>query len=128
MENTEKKSKPVKTKVLPNGKVVSANLGGARPGSGRPKGSQEKVSIKNLLDELHVQSGGKHYEQILIEDFLDARSRKDTMLMMKYHQLILQKVLVHHSRIEIVESADVVEAKKQAFAEALAKMVAHEQE
>lgn len=89
---------------------------------GRKKGSKDQVSIKNLLESLYSKTNGKHYEDLLIADFLDARERKDQQLIMKYHQLILQKVMTSLNKIEVTESADAVEAKKLAFADALTKL------
>ena len=62
--------------------------GGARPSAGRPKGSTEQVTISGLLETLKIQSKGKNYEELLVQDFLDARSRGDTQLTVKYHNLI----------------------------------------
>jgi len=100
----------------------TAKRGGARPGSGRPKGSTEQVTIDGLLLELKSKSGGKPYEALLVEDFMGARSSGDTQLTVKYHNLILNKVMNSLAKIEVTDSADAVEMKQQAFAEALAKM------
>lgn len=96
--------------------------GGARPGAGRPKGSTEQVTIGGLLEALRTQSKGKNYEEMLVEDFLQARSRGDTQLTVKYHNLILNKVMNSLAKIEVTDSQDAVEQKQLAFAEALAKL------
>jgi len=107
-------------------KTISATepkaRGGKREGAGRKKGSKDQVSIKNLLESLYSKTNGKHYEDLLIADFLDARERKDQQLIMKYHQLILQKVMTSLNRIEVTEGEDVIAAKKLAFADALSKL------
>jgi hypothetical protein len=41
---------------------------------------------------------------------------------MKYHNLILNKVMNTLTKIEITDSAEVLDAKKAAFAEALQKL------
>jgi hypothetical protein len=41
---------------------------------------------------------------------------------MKYHNLILNKVMNSLAKIEVTDSQDAVEAKQLAFAEALAKL------
>jgi len=105
--STEKKHKP---------------KGGARSGAGRPKGSTDKLTAKSLLETIQVKANGKSYEEILVQDFLEARTNKDYALLMKYHQLILQKVMTTLTQIEVTEDKDAVEAKKAAFAEALAKL------
>jgi len=59
--------------------------GGARPGAGRPKGSTEQVTIDGLLLALKDKSGGKPYEALLVEDFLQARTRGDSQLTVCWH-------------------------------------------
>ena len=111
--------KTVKQKQVnkPNG-----GRGGPRPGSGRKKGSTEQVTIDGLLLEVKARSNGKPYEALLVEDFLQARTRGDTQLTVKYHNLILNKVMTSMAKIEITEPQDAIEAKQAAFADALAKL------
>lgn len=104
-----------KQTAKPNG-----GRGGARKGAGRPKGSRNSVTIENLLDVL--ENNGQPYENLLVEDFLEARMNRDTQLTLKYHNLILNKVMNTLAKIEVTESKDAVEAKQLAFAEALAKL------
>jgi len=114
----EKKSARVNKKT---GAPITSQ-GGARPGAGRPKGSTEQLTIDGLLLALKDKSGGKPYEALLVEDFLQARSRGDSQLTVKYHNLILNKVMNSLAKIEVSDSQDIVEQKQQAFAEALAKL------
>lgn len=104
-----------KQTAKPNG-----GRGGARKGAGRPKGSRNSITIENLLDVL--ENNGQPYENLLVEDFLEARMNRDTQLTLKYHNLILNKVMNTLAKIEVTESKDAVEAKQLAFAEALAKL------
>lgn len=96
--------------------------GGYRPGSGRKKGSRDQVSISSLLAQLEQQTGGQHYEELLVSDFLTARSAGDNNLTMKYHHLILNKVMSSLSKIEVTDSEEAIEAKKSAFAAALSRL------
>jgi len=96
--------------------------GGARPGAGRPKGSTDQITINGLLETLKQQSNGRNYDELLIEDFLKARSTGDTQLTVKYHTLILNKVMNTLAKIEVTDSQDQIEMKQQAFSEALAKL------
>mgnify|MGYP003346960779 CR=1 FL=1 len=100
-----------------------SNRGGARAGAGRPKGSRDQVSVKHLLEVLDVKSGGHSYEEILIEDFLSARVNNDTQLMLKYHNLISNKVLSTLTTVENIESDEATAEKAEAFAEALQALV-----
>ena len=112
----EKKTKTAKT-------TNTNGHGGARKGAGRPKGSRDQVSIKNLLEALDSKTGGRDYEELLVDDFLQARQYGDTQLTLKYHNLILNKVMSSLAKIEVTDSKDAIEAKQAAFADALAKLV-----
>lgn len=103
-------------------KIIKKSCGGARPGAGRPKGRYETLTVGGLLEQLKKQSGGKNYEELLVSDFINARAENDTLLVYKYHQLILQKVMTTLSKLEITDSPENIEAKKVAFAEALANL------
>lgn len=92
--------------------------GGARPNSGRKKGSADKVTIAGLLEAVQ-QTTGQDYMTILAEDFNRARQGNDGALTVKYHNLIMNKVMASLNQVEVNESEDSVEAKKQAFAEAM---------
>lgn len=115
MENTK-----TNTKRKPYA-VKSPGRGGARAGAGRPKGAVDKVTVNGLLETLAAKTNNRDYEEILIEDFLQARANKDTQLVLKYHTLILSKVMSTKTQIEIEQSGDSIAAKQAAFAEALAK-------
>lgn len=117
MEKDTVKKRTSKQVNTPNG-----GRGGAKPGAGRPKGSTEQVTIGGLLATLKKQANGKNYEDLLVEDFLKARTNGDSQLTVKYHNLILNKVMNTIAKIEVTDSQDQIEAKKLAFAEALAKL------
>lgn len=114
MEKTTEKNKQVNK---PKG-----GRGGARNNAGRPRGSKNSITIENLLIEIENKNNGQPYETILVEDFLEARANRDSQLMLKYHNLILNKVMNSLAKVEVTDSTDAVEAKKLAFAEALAKL------
>jgi hypothetical protein len=96
--------------------------GGARPGAGRKKDGRNQLSVGGLLEMLEIKAGGKPYEELLVNDFLLARQNNDSALIIKYHNLILNKVMTNMAKIEVTDSSDTIEAKKVAFAEALAKL------
>jgi hypothetical protein len=122
-KNMEKTMKTKETKT-PKDPENKSGHGGARKGAGRPKGSRDQVSIKALLDTLDAKTGGRDYEELLIEDFLESRTNKDTQTTLKYHTLILNKVMNSLARVEVTDSKDLIEQKQAAFAEALAKLTA----
>lgn len=100
----------------------SKGRGGARPGAGRKPGGKNLITVSGLLDQVYQQTKGQEYEALLIQDFLDARDSHNKDLLLKYHNLILNKVMNSLAKVEVTDSADAVEAKKLAFAEALAKL------
>ena len=116
MEDTNEIKDPAVTEA------PKRKFGGRQPGAGRPKGSKNAVTIENLLQQVAAKNNGRNYEELLVEDFMEARSNRDTQLMLKYHNLILNKVMNSLAKIEVTDSEDAVEAKKAAFAEALAKL------
>lgn len=97
--------------------------GGARPGAGRKPGSKNQITISGLLDQVYSQTAGQEYETMLIQDFISARQGNDSALVLKYHNLILNKVMNSLAKIEVTDSADALESKKVAFADALAKLM-----
>jgi hypothetical protein len=103
-------------------KQRSPNLGGPRPNSGRKKGSTAQITIEGLLQQVTKQTKGSNYEALLVEDFLEARDSHDKQLLLKYHNLILNKVMSSLAKIEVNDTADAIESKKAAFADALAKL------
>jgi hypothetical protein len=96
--------------------------GGYRAGCGRKKGSRDQVSIRSLLETLDAQTGGRDYEELLVEDFLQARNEGDKVTTLKYHNLILNKVMNTLAKIEVTDSAEAIATKQVAFAEALSKL------
>jgi hypothetical protein len=98
------------------------NRGGARPGAGRPRGSSDRISIKNVIGVLARKTGGQTYEELLIDDFLQARQNQDGNLAQKYHQLLSNKLFADLQSIEVNEAEDVVAQKQAAFQEALRKL------
>ena len=102
-------------------KVSKTGRGGARPGAGRPKGNTDRVSVDQIMSSLE-QHTGQTYADTLALDFMEARAANDRSTVMKYHNLILNKVAPTLQSVEVVESADAVAAKHSAFQEALAKL------
>jgi len=102
--------------------------GGYRHNAGRPKGKKDSVTVYGLLNALGKQTGGREYEELLVEDFLAARNEGDKQTTLKYHNLILNKVMNTLAKIEVTDSADAIHTKQLAFAEALSKLTGISQE
>ena len=108
--------------ILEEPKKPKDRRGGPRPGSGRPKGTTDRVTIAGLLGAIEL-TNGQTYLEILAEDFRLARDH-DRNLTQKYHHLILNKVAATLTNVEVVESDDQVAAKALAFQDALVKLQA----
>jgi hypothetical protein len=65
--------------------------GGARPNSGRKVGSTQKLSAQRLLHEIARKD--KPFAIGLAEDYHNARMSGDKHLVVKYQQMILNKVV-----------------------------------
>lgn len=115
---TTKKKEKISTKAEPNLK----SHGGYRPGCGRKLGSKDAITISGLLDQVFTQAQGKDYEELLIEDFMKARLNNDSATIIKYHNLILSKVMNSLAKVEVTDSTDAIAAKQLAFADALSKL------
>jgi hypothetical protein len=99
-------------------KKNSTGHGGAREGAGRPKGSTNAITIAGLLGAIDNHTG-RPYIELLAEDFAHARTN-DRNLAQKYHHLIMNKVSATLTSVEVTDSAESVETKRAAFAEAIA--------
>jgi hypothetical protein len=112
MKNTEKK--PVGQHYA----VKSPSRGGARPGAGRKKGSTPRYTVESLLENLELQLGRSYSEQIAV-NYVNAIGRSDWGGVRDYDRILLGKTLADKMEIETTEGADAVQARAEAFAEAL---------
>ena len=96
--------------------------GGARPGAGRPKGSSNRLTAKEILDTAENMLG-KPFVVSLLEGYIDSINTGDTKNRVTYEKIILDKTATTIIEAEITDSTDAVQAKQAAFAEAMAKLV-----
>ena len=96
--------------------------GGARPGAGRPKGSKAMVTVAGIIEALETKTNGQTYEDILIEDFVQARLSGDTNLTHKYHLLLSNKFIANLNDIVVEDRSDAVDGKRSAFIEAISAL------
>ena len=108
---TEKKSEKSPRKKAPT-------RGGARPGSGRPRGSTTKVSLDDLMKNIELVTG-KTYGEILAHNYAGAMSRSDWNGVRDYDKAFMNKLLADKTEVITQESEDQVLAKQTAFAEAI---------
>jgi len=98
--------------------------GGAREGAGRKPGSKNKINkatVQTVIEKLYQQAG-QFYEDMLIEDFVKAR-QNNAGLAYKYHQLLVNKILPDLSHVELADSADTIDQKREAFEAALRDII-----
>jgi hypothetical protein len=113
MTTEKKSSKPVRKKI--------SSRGGARPGSGRPRGSGTKVKLEDLMLNIELATG-KSYGELLAHNYAGAISRSDWNGVRDYDKAFMNKMLADKSEVTTVETDDVVAQKQRAFAEAIAQI------
>jgi hypothetical protein len=96
--------------------------GGARPGAGRPKGSKSQVTVAGLLEAIENKTNGRTYEELLVEDFINARLDGDTNLTHKYHTLLSNKFVANLNEITVEDNSTMADAKQTAFLEAIKQL------
>ena len=104
-------------------KKNSSGHGGARPGAGRPVGSGNKIRLEDLLVHIESQAGMPYAERLAV-NYVGAINRADWSKVSEYDRAFLNKVVADKQEVEMVQSEDAVEAKRQAFADALAVLTA----
>ena len=109
--------KKTKTEKKPKG-----TLGGVRAGAGRPKGTTNRLTAKEILDTAENMLG-KPFVVSLMEGYIDTINSGDARNRVTYEKIILDKTATTIIEAEITDSKDAIEAKQAAFAEALAKLV-----
>lgn len=116
---TEKLSSSINART---GKPKVPSRGGARAGAGRPAGSTNKISAKELLDEAQRVTG-KPFVTNLMEGYRDTILNHDLRHRVVYERMILDKVATQLLDVDVSSDQDAVAAKQAAFAAALANIV-----
>ena len=111
---TETKSK----KSMPADRKRAPGRGGARPGSGRPRGSTTKIRIEDLMAQIELQSG-ESYDQLLARNYVGAISRSDWGGVRDYDKAFMNKMIADKTEVTQIESSEQLEHKQAAFAEAI---------
>jgi len=110
-ETKSKKSMPLTRKKAPS-------RGGARVGSGRPKGSTTKIRIEDLMAQIELQSG-ESYDQLLARNYVSAISRSDWGGVRDYDKAFMNKMIADKTEVTQIESTEQLDLKTAAFAEAI---------
>ena len=100
---------------------VKGKNGGARPGAGRPKGSTNKIKIEELMATIEVIAG-RPYGDLLAQNYVDAINRHDWNGVRDYDKAFMNKMIADKQEVEVINTEDQIQAKAQAFAEALIEL------
>jgi hypothetical protein len=114
---TEKKSDQPKSRYAKK----APSRGGARAGSGRPRGSTTKVRLEDLMLNIELETG-RSYGELLAHNYAMAITRSDWNGVRDYDKAFMNKMLADKTEVSTVESDDVVAQKQRAFAEAIAQI------
>ena len=118
--STEKKSEPdLNRRNAKSGMPVMPTRGGAREGSGRPKGSTTKVTAKDLIEQAEATLG-KSFIVSLMEGYADSITDNDRKTRVVYEKMILDKIATTMIEAEVTDSEASLDAKQAVFAAALA--------
>lgn len=101
--------------------------GGARPGAGRPRGSTDKVTARFILETAERVIGKPLIESVM-EGYLETIHDGDRRHRTIYEKMLVDKVASNLFDVEVTEDVDAVQAKREAFAAAIAQVVASQQE
>lgn len=108
--STEKVSEQSKEKI--------SSRGGYRPGSGRPKGSGNKLTVDKLLASLDSKLG-RPYEEQIAENYVKALT--DPKLAFQYDQALMNKAMADRHQVEVDETTS-VDNRQASFLKALEVM------
>lgn len=108
-------------------KESKSTHGGARPGSGRPKGSTDRITARQIL-ETAQQVIGKPLLVSILEGYHDTLIEGDRRNRTVYEKMLLDKVSTTLLDVDVTESEDQVALKREAFAAAIAAAVNRPQE
>jgi hypothetical protein len=100
--------------------------GGARPGAGRPRGTTDKITARLILEQAE-KTIGKPFLESLMEGYRDTILDGDRRNRVIYEKIIVDKVATTLLDVEVTEPEDVVQAKREAFAAAIAQVMESQQ-
>jgi hypothetical protein len=100
---------------------VKGKNGGSRPGAGRPKGGTNKITAIELIQTAD-RVLGKPFIQSLLEGYQDSITQGDRRVRVMYEKMIVDKVISDKQEVEVSSPQDQIQARAEAFAEALAAM------
>jgi hypothetical protein len=92
--------------------------GGARANAGRPKGTGNRLTAKDLLEQCE-NTLGKPFALSLMEGYRDSILAGDAKTRVTYEKIIVDKVATTMLDVEVEDRTDLVDGKRSAFIEAI---------
>ena len=96
--------------------------GGARANAGRPKGTGNKLTAKDLLDQCQAIVG-KPFAVSLMEGYRDSILDGDTKTRVTYEKIIVDKVATTMSDVEVEDNAALTDSRQTAFLAAVNSLI-----
>ena len=106
MEPTETQS--IKSVDKPKRKPYTKKAptrGGFRAGSGRPKGSSNKITLDLLIKSIDAQLG-EVYEERLAKNYTEAIAREDWSTVKEYDKIFLAKIVADKTETDITTNGE----------------------
>ena len=100
------------------GMEESKQHGGVRANAGRPKGTGNKLTAKDLLTQCETTLG-KPFALSLMEGYRDSILAGDTKTRVTYEKIIVDKVATTMLDVEVEDRGEAVDGKKAAFIDAV---------
>jgi hypothetical protein len=98
--------------------VQAKKIGGARPGAGRKPGVTAKITASQLLAAVQDKVG-MPLAEALAEGYLESIQSGNGKLRLEYERLLLAKTVADKIDVTVVETAEQVEQRRQAFQTAI---------
>lgn len=103
---TEKQSEKPKRRSYTK---KASSRGGARAGSGRPKGSTNKITLDSLVQSID-STVGMSFEQRLALNYKDAIDRQDWLTVKDYDKAFLSKIVADKQEMDITSNGQTIGA------------------
>ena len=103
---------------LKTGKPKVSSRGGARPNAGRKPGGSNKLKLEDLLKDIELHTN-MTFSQRIATNYLEAIQRGDHAGVRDYDKILLGKLVADKQEVEVTNTTDAVEAKREAFADAV---------
>lgn len=105
-----------------NNKQKISSRGGARPGAGRPRGSQNKISGATILASIE-NTCGQPLEELLAQGYYESIQNNDKHTRIQYEKLFLSKVVADQVSVDVNEGERTLEAKRELFTRAVSDII-----